>query len=205
MREVIISSWIDRNRDLEGYCPYPYLDELGLVTTGVGNLVDARTGSPPASFLALPWRRPGGALASSEEKAAAWRTVHARQDLAKAGGAAFASLTTIRLDRDAIEVMVRQRLLENDALLRRRFPAFDSWPADAQFAAHSMAWAMGEHRLDEFPHFCAAARAAPPDWKTMAKQCRMQPDRGVVHTRNDRNAALFLAAATAQDPDRLST
>jgi GH24 family phage-related lysozyme (muramidase) len=197
MRKVVADSFLDWNIPFEGLTTWMYLDIKGLVTTGVGNLID-----PVSAAVALPWRRAGGALASDQEKRDGWALVKARQDLKSYGGSAFRAACPLYLDRSAVDALVRVRLFANDALLRQRFPGFDAWPADAQLAAHSMAWGMGAGGFTGFPRFSAAAQAQ--DWVTCAKECRMQPDVGGLKRRNDANQALFLAAATAADPDRLS-
>jgi hypothetical protein len=43
---------------LEGVCTWPYLDSRGLVTTGIGDLVD-----PIELALPLPWHRADGSPA----------------------------------------------------------------------------------------------------------------------------------------------
>src|SRR5690606_6058570 len=58
------------NSPLEGRVDCMYLDVKGLVTVGVGNLVD-----PVHLAERLPFRRPDGSLATREEIRAAWHTV----------------------------------------------------------------------------------------------------------------------------------
>jgi hypothetical protein len=137
---------------IEGILAFLYLDVKCLVTVAIGNLVD-----PIGAALSLPFVRPDGTPASRVEIAAAWHAVKARTDLARMGGAAFASVTTIRLTPDGINAMVWQRMASNESFLVKRFPAFDTWPADAQLALHSIAWAAGPGWAA--PHFDAAARA----------------------------------------------
>ena len=53
------------------------------------------------------------------------------------------------------------------------FQKFDEWPADAQLALHSMAWAMGSAfaARGKWPHFRAAC--AKMDFDLAADNCKM--------------------------------
>ena len=74
------------------------------------------------------------------------------------------------------------------------FQSFDTWPADAQLALLSMAWAMGPGGPGGFPHFRAGCQAL--DFKTAAAQCQMNAagNPGLV-PRNQANVTLFSNAA----------
>src|SRR5271166_3067233 len=50
----------------EGIVPWLYLDRLGLVTTAIGNLVEA-SGKPTANLFQQSWKNSSGDLASSSE------------------------------------------------------------------------------------------------------------------------------------------
>lgn len=185
----------------EGYLPYMYLDIKGLVTTGMGNLID-----PIGAALGLPWKRPDGSLASQDEIRAAWNLVKSRIDLAPKYGTAFAGLTRLRLDKDGIEQLIARKLRENEAYLRRRFRGYDRWPADAQLGLHSMAWAMGPGF--HFPAFDAAVNREPPDFLAAATASHMNEtgNAGLI-PRNRANVVLFTNAArvleSGADPSAL--
>jgi hypothetical protein len=166
-----------------------YLDIKGLVTTGMGNLID-----PIGAALELPWKRPDGSLASQNEVRAAWNLVKSRVDLAPKYGTAFAGLTNLRLDKDGIEQLIARKLRQNEDYLRRRFAGYDRWPADAQLGLHSMAWAMGPGF--HFPAFDAAVNREPPDFDAAARASHMNAagNAGLV-PRNTANFALFTNAA----------
>lgn len=204
MRRVVADIFFEWNEPLEGFTTWPYLDTHRkadgtldpIVTTGVGNALFT-----VQEFVSLPWKRTDGSLASFAEAVAAWDTVRARVDLALKGGGAFAPLTKIRLDRADVEILVRRRLFEMAADLRRRFTRFDEWPASAQLATLSMSWAMGAARFDEFPRF--SAFAATSDFLGMAAECEMEHGRarGTLIKRNEKNKALFEFAGIGGDPD----
>lgn len=104
----------------EGIVPWLYLDNLGLVTTATGNLVeDTRDGSltgdkppkptfqtfgtPLSNVFTMGWKNPDGSLASPQQITDAWNAVKAAQHLVSGAhpqsGATrdMAALTAIRL------------------------------------------------------------------------------------------------------------
>lgn len=179
-----------------------YLDVKGLVSTGIGNLID-----PIELALPLPWRKPDGSRASRAEITSAWITVKARQDLKLRSWKNFVGLTDLRLTDDDVRLFVVRRLMENEAILRKRFPEFDTWPADAQLGVLSLAWAAGAYF--RFPEFLSAANSFPPDYRTMARESHLDETgpMGAIRHRNRANLILFLNAAIVTerglDPERL--
>ncbi|AKV03207.1 hypothetical protein AKJ09_09870 [Labilithrix luteola] len=87
--------------------------------------------------------------------------------------------------------------------LRARFPSFPDWPADAQLAILSLAWACGP--AFHFPRLEAALRAC--DWRTAAIECRIADDAGTVKLRNAANRTMLRNAAavveSVRDPSAL--
>jgi GH24 family phage-related lysozyme (muramidase) len=157
------------NSRLEGFLPYLYLDILGYVTCGMGNLVD-----PVSMALSLPWLTSSGDPADQATITAAWHAVDAcRSDpkgkrqtsgLATKYGQAFASVTAIRLSEDGIQQLIDRQVAANELELRKHFTAYDTMPADGQMAINSMAWAMGAGFPAMFKTFTAAVNAG--DWAT---------------------------------------
>jgi hypothetical protein len=193
MRAAALAAFFPVSNKLEGHLPYMYLDELGLVTTGIGDLID-----PISVALALPWQI-GGYAATQQEIGDQWTRVKGATGLEKRGGGAFASLTTVRLTEDAIDALVRGKAAEMEGTLRAKFTAWDSAPADAQLATILTAWAEGAYGLTHaWPRFDAAFLAC--DWATCASQCHLDEtgNPGLV-PRNAINRALFLAAQAVQD------
>lgn len=183
----------------EGRVPYMYLDVLGLVTVGVGNLVD-----PVLAAQALPFRfknRPGiaapGSAATADQIAAEWQTLKNDPSLKTRGYKACEPITQLELSDDAIDSLIIDRLTKNESFLKRQpwFQDFDIWPADAQLGLLSMAWAMGPAGPGNFPSFRAACQRL--DFNTAAAQCKMNEagNPGVV-PRNQANFTLFSNAAT---------
>ncbi|MDQ2944454.1 MAG: hypothetical protein M3Y27_00650 [Acidobacteriota bacterium] len=186
------------NEPFEGAISYMYLDVLGLVTVGVGNLID-----PVTVATTLPFRfkhKPGianaGALATKEQIVAEWQELKANTSLAHKGHLACAPITDLELDEAAIDAVIAERLAKNESFLKREppFKNFDTWPADGQLAVLSMAWAMGPAGVLNFHHLCASC--ATMDFKAAATQCKVneQGNPGVV-PRNKANCTLLSNAA----------
>lgn len=123
----------------EGAIPWMYLDIKGLVTVAVGNLVD-----PISLVVNLPFIKMNTLLpATKDEIIAEWHLIKSNTQLAKKGHKAAEKLAKLRMTTEGMSNLVNFRLSQNEAYLRKRFPKLDEWPADAQLALFSMAWAMG--------------------------------------------------------------
>jgi hypothetical protein len=207
MRESVRNAWLRFNEDLEGRVRFMYCDTKGLVSTGVGNLIDAtrREMTPPTDAerqtshqmaRRFNWLRgENGPAADGGEVDAAWDAVKARMDLAPRGHRAYEQLTSLRITNDEIDRFVFVKLDEMEATLKRQadFADYDNWPADAQLALLSMSWGMGP--AFGFPDFRGFARAG--DFEGCARECRFNPEVGTIVTRNDRDQLCFRNAAQA--------
>jgi GH24 family phage-related lysozyme (muramidase) len=194
MWDSVRDYWVEFNEPLEGVVNFMYLDRRGLVTTGMGNLIDASQnylteptdGERAASHelaAQLVWLDTAESLVSFEVVAAEWDNVKTRFDLAPLGGGHFAPpITTLHIDRDEIDRIVTEKVDENETYLveRPEFADFDNWPADAQLALHSMAWALGP--AFRFPKFLA--HVAKRDWEGAAEECTFGPHVGTIIERN---------------------
>lgn len=184
------------NEPFEGVVPWMYLDIKGLVTVGVGNLID-----PVGLALQLPFRfrAEPDVAASPAEIAEEWRRIKGNSALAKAGYQACEPLTRLGLDGAAIDALIAARLSGDEASLKKKasFGEFDAWPADAQLGLLSMAWAMGPGGPAGFPRFSAACRKL--DFAGAAASC-MIDERGNpgVAPRNRANRTLFHNAAVVR-------
>jgi hypothetical protein len=206
MHQSVRAAFPSFSQPLEGRLPFMYLDVKGLVSTGVGNLLDAddpgNFGSNPnplPDIFTLDWsdkdsHEPAGRNEIEEE----YRKV-------KFSGTAHATtgekelFTRLRISERAIDTLVADKLASFEMSLRGREPyaALADWPGDGQLGLFSMAWAMGP--FFRFPEFQGAASAG--DWLTMARECRMTEagNPGVV-PRNVRNALLFTLAGWVAVP-----
>ncbi len=215
MRDSVGSAAREFMSRFEGELPYMYLDIKGLVTTGIGDLVD-----PYSVAARLPWvHRLTGVSATSQEVFAAWTKVKGAVSMMRVGGGAYEGLTDLRLTYDGLVSLMMGRLRLDDAFLARRWPGYASWPADAQLACLSCAWAAGPAwhapRLDAalaLPDFDAAA--GPPGDAATHPECRGEAwlndtSNPGLRPRNLSNKLLFENAACVQslsamyDPDVL--
>jgi hypothetical protein len=170
-----------------------YLDIKGLVTVGVGNLVD-----PVEAAQVLPFRFKNNpsVMATRDQIAAEWQRLKGNPSLARDGFRACESLTELELSDEAIDSLIFARLSQNEDFLKRQpwFQGFDTWPADGQMGLLSMAWAMGPGGPGQFPHFRAGCQSM--DFNVAAKECKMDEtgNPGLV-PRNRANVLLFSNAA----------
>lgn len=211
IRQSVRDGFISFSTPLEGYTNWLYCDVKGLVTIGMGNLVD------PSGLLAgLAFVRPDGSVASASEVSSAWLAVKNRQDLRLHGGGAYRPLTALRSTHDSIGRLIVSKLATVASILESAFPGLPAWPADAQLGILSMAWAMGAYFHKGWPRLSAACRNE--DWATYeivngerilsplcaAANCLMTEDgNSPLHPRNVANVVLFHNAAYAKDPDVL--
>jgi hypothetical protein len=137
---------------LEGYTNFMYLDTKGLVTTGIGNLIDV--GGAPGGAVSpfeMQWRRRSdNGLASREEIQAEWDMVKSHQEMAPLGGfagnrklAEIGSPTQLYLDDAAMQHVIDVAVPKFEGPQRARFANWDAWPSDAQVGTMLIAWAYG--------------------------------------------------------------
>jgi hypothetical protein len=194
----VLACFRDISEKFEGSVPYMYLDVKGLVSVGVGNLID-----PVEEAQGLPFRfknKPGiatpGASATRDQIAAEWRKLKGNASLAREGFRACEPITELELSQDSVDALILARLTNNESFLKRQpwCQDFDTWPADAQLGLLSMAWAMGPGGPGQFPRFRAACQKL--EFKDAAKECKMDEagNPGLI-PRNQANFTLFSNAA----------
>lgn len=183
----VAAAFRDFTAQFEGVVPYMYQDVKGLVTTGIGNLID-----PMRTALSLPWLHADGTPAKQAEIAAEWGRVKAMPKALVY--TRYHSPTGLHLTDDAVNELVAKRLEADAAILVNLYPDFANYPAPAQTAILSMAWAMGAGFPKSWPRFSARVRAC--DWKACAANCAINAteNAGVI-PRNKANSALFLQAS----------
>src|SRR5215467_2188761 len=198
MFSSVQSAFRSFTEQFEGCVSFMYLDVKGLVTVGIGNLVD-----PVGVAQALPFSfKDKGGIATSgdpgtaDQIAAEWRRLKSNPDLGRKGYKACEPLTDLELSDESIEELISARLASNENFLKRQqwFQAFDSWPADARLGLLSMAWAMGAGGPGQFPHFRAACQSL--DFDAAAAECKMNEagNPGLI-PRNRANFTLFSNAS----------
>jgi GH24 family phage-related lysozyme (muramidase) len=199
LRARVLAVWWSFSARFEGVVDHCYLDVRRLVTIGVGNLID-----PRERALALPfvWRG-SGRPATRIDIEAEWDALKHHRDaarIARLGAGEAAKVCQLRLEPPALRQLVQARLDANVAHLARRWPAFWSWPAPAQLALCSWAWAGGPGQ--PFPKM--SAHLAREDFAAAAEEIRLNDtDNPGLTPRNAANRALLLQASTATDPEAL--
>lgn len=176
----------------EGRCGYMYLDTRGLVTTGIGNLID-----PVSLAFELPWLHPDDSPASHADIEREWKRVNAMRSGMVAGR--YRGPGSLHLADDAVDALVASKRDQFWDTLTGYFPGAPDWPADAQMGLLLHAWAVGPHAYRRhWPKMSAALDAC--DWATVAEQCVMPKARA---SRNAAHQLCFNNAAAGGDPDTL--
>jgi hypothetical protein len=172
-----------------------YLDCKGLVTIGLGCLIDPESLARPLPFRFKGSDKPADPAAIGEE----WHRVKDNQLLAKQGYKMAGRVTQLYLTGEGIDQLARRRIESFEATLRKYLPEWDHWPANAQLATMSMAWAMGAGFVPKFKNWWTMAKTQ--NWPGCAKCCGMNATGNVgLIPRNKANVALFNAADT-ENPD----
>lgn len=206
MHDSVKKAFYSFTSRFEGAVPWMYLDVKGLVTVAVGNLID-----PVSQALTLPFVHPDGTKASGAEIAADWSNIKTRPELAKRGHNEAKRFAKLRLTQEGMADAVLRQVALNEALLRKKFPKYDTWPADAQLAINSMAWAVGAGfdspattKVDgTFPKFAAAMYAG--DFLAASKQCWIGPKYREVEENGKKKLVLDPSAAPEECvPDPLN-
>lgn len=188
MRDSVKSAFFGYTDGFEGYVPHMYLDVKQLVTVGRGDLID-----PVAAALDCPFMRADGSPATLHEVQEEWIRVKSLGEAGAKGGHLYAAkVCQLHLTREGVDAVSLKRLAQDEAVLRRRFPAWDLFCADAQLGIISMDWAMGS--WFKFPKFVAAANVQ--DWDTCVKECHISElNNAGVHPRNLAQEVLFRNAS----------
>lgn len=201
LKRAVVDIWHHFSEPLEGRVPHMYIDVLGNITAGVGNLAD-----PIGLALMMPWML-DGKPASADQVRRDWTALKAQPQLAKLHYKYAAKVTKVRLTDDGIDDMVAKKLAQNELYLRQTyFPDWDNWPADAQLGVCSMAWAVGPGFPTKFANFTRAAKAQR--WLEAMAACKIREEGnpGIV-PRNKANRLCFANAETVHrgglDPEQL--
>ena len=198
--EEIRSVFMKFSIPFENHIPWMYLDVKGLVTVGVGYLIDSPVlKNPSVLALDLSWHSKDGSPVTAEALQAEWWKIKKATKLSRAGAAPAKDMTVFRLSNAEIERTTLLRLEVFYEKLLESYPEMPLWPIPAQLATLSMAWAMGPGFPAMFPKFSTAVRDL--DFLAAASECTIREagNPGVIK-RNIKNRALFAEAAKALEP-----
>jgi GH24 family phage-related lysozyme (muramidase) len=168
----------------EGCVGWMYLDTVGKVTVGVGNMLPDVTAA-----LMLPLRsQSSGDLAGAPAVIRDYARVQGlREGMA---ARAYWEYEALVLAPEDIEELLMRRLDEFDETLRRDFGGYDGYPDAVKMALLDMIYNLGEGKLMRtYPGFDAAVRAK--DWPQAAAECHRN---GPSDARNEWTKQQFLAA-----------
>ena len=112
MQSAVRSAWRRFNEPLEGLTDWMYLDIKGLVTTGMGNLID-----PIEAALRLTWRGADGSTAAPDVVRHEWSRI--KTNLALASWVRqLRRVATLHLDAADIDTLILDKLDHDEAILR---------------------------------------------------------------------------------------
>ena len=196
MHQSVQNALHDFLKQYEGKVNFMYLDVKGLVTIGVGHLID-----PINQALKLEFRTKGGSgSVSTAEVTSEWQTVKSRKDLIPKGGEAFGAVTRLELSDKGIKAMVIshangiENYIKTNAAAKKFYSNFDNWPADAQLGFFGVAWGgipIPQFGWHKFPEACRVE-----DWDKAAAECKITSP--IAAGRNEAHKTMFLNAAAVK-------
>jgi hypothetical protein len=192
---------------------FMYTDILGLVTTGMGNLIDGNSNKTPMAdmnaygpALRLPWvHKSDGQPATQAEIIQDWQTVknaHTQTGTYDAGK--DSKMTQLRLPQDALQNLIADQVTSNEKALLQSFPGFAGFPADGQMVIHGMGWAMGSGFVPAYGFKAFADAVNRGDWVAAKANSAFKlesPQRKTAHDKMFDNAAKVVAQKL--DPETL--
>lgn len=194
MHQSVVDSWHSFSQPLEGRVHSLYCDILGLITTGVGNLVD-----PILLAERLPWTLEDGSPADKAQLRADWHRLKDNAAYYSKRHWRFArDATKVRLTDEAIDALVASKRTEFENYLKKmHFPEWETFPADAHLGIMSMSWACGPGFPVKFSNFKRAV--INRDWMGAVASCKIREtnNAGVV-PRNRHNRLCFANAAIVE-------
>lgn len=173
---------IPRVEGFEGRTHHMYVCTGGEVTVGIGHAIQSA-----GDALKLVWSI-GNRPASAAEIQADYATIAAEPKGRMA--ASYAPLTQCRMADADIDTLIAGDVVNFEKLLAAKLPNWDTYPEPAKEALFDMAFNLGIHGLEKFPHMLAAIDAGL--WSVAAAQCHRE---GIGESRNKATAALFQQAA----------
>ena len=207
-RDSVLDKFVATQSQFEGSAKnfdYMYTDNIGFVTTGMGNKIDDNSptnrtpgmnGYGPA--LKLPWiHKSDGQPATQAEIIQDWQTVKAAHTADGTYDAPHdAQITQLKLSQLALQDLIATQLINNEEVGIKDLPNFKDYPADAQMAIHGMWWAMGAGFIPAY-HFTAfQAAAVAQNWPAAKAQSGFKgaaPQRKAAHDQMFDNAAKAVA------------
>jgi GH24 family phage-related lysozyme (muramidase) len=170
----------------EGCVPHMYLDTVGKVTVGVGNMLKKASSAANLPFVL----EATGAVASNEQVEVEFDLISAQEKARPANY--YKEFATLVLSNGDINELLDVRLDKFENKLKVDFPKYDDYPEAAKLGLLDMAYNLGNKGLvKKFPTFTKAAKKG--DWLTCANACNRKQ---VQDHRNDSVKNLFLSCSS---------
>lgn len=171
----------------EGCITHMYLDTVGKVTVGVGNMLPNSEAATELPFIV----RDSGDVATDNEIITDFESVSDQEKEKLA--TSYKQFTKLDLPDNAIDELLDKRIANFESGLQRDFPDYDEYPEEVKLGLMDMAFNLGNSGLvNKFPTFTRAAREH--DWEGCANECHRKD---IADSRNQEVADLF-SSATSQ-------
>lgn len=161
-----MATWEDFKREIkasEGSISHMYLDTVGKVTVGVGNMLPDVASAQKLSFVDRKTQQ----TATKDAIKTDFETVSKLNKGMIASS--YKKDTKLDLPNTAINTLLDSRIASFKNEIKLKFPSFDTYPMTVQFALLDMAFNLGTNGLvTKFPSFKKAIEAK--EWKTAAKE-----------------------------------
>ena len=220
VRAAVRAAFFAFTSPLDGVVPHMYADVLNYVTCAIGNLIDPMGAAFSAPWMvngsaatreeiAADWAKvkqtncgnfgyeayvdPKDGKTKQRLRPCLFKGT-GKSCMPHQGWRAASLITRCRLTDEGVEQVVLAKLDANDALLAKRFPNWEDFPADAQLATHSMAWACGA--AFRYPRLERLLKES--DFASAATECTINPQDATIRVRNAANALMYRAAAYVQ-------
>lgn len=178
-------SLLDFIKNGEGSIDHMYLDTVGKVTVGVGNMLPKLATAQALSFLHRNDNKP----ATHQQIEGEFTLVSSQQ--AGKNASSYKIYTKLYLPITTIDALLEKRITEFTMGLKVNFPDYDQYPESARMALMDMIFNLGNAGLvNKFPSLTRAVKTR--DWQECARQCNRV---GIADSRNAKTKTLFLHAA----------
>lgn len=161
-----MATWDDFKKEIkssEGEISHMYLDTVGAVTVGVGNMLPNVAEAQKLGFVDRKTLK----AATKEAIKTDYDTV--KQQVKGLKASSYKKHTNLDLPANDISKLLDSRIDGFKKELKLKFSKFDTYPLTAQFALLDMAFNLGTNGLvTKFPSFKKAVEAE--DWTTAAKE-----------------------------------
>lgn len=161
-----MATWDDFRKEIkksEGCISHMYLDTVGKVTVGVGNMLPDVAAAQKLAFIVRATKK----KATADQIKTDFETVKKQTKALVASS--YKKHTLLDLPDKDINTLLDSRISEFKKQLKGKFTEFDKYPLTVQFALMDMAFNLGTNGVvTKFPSFTKAIKAK--DWTKAAKE-----------------------------------